>query len=295
MNGGPQHTKILEIGNVTKTLDEAYNVPSIQVVVFTGGEPTLHPKHLRFGIKQASELGFTVRMVTNAWWASSYDKAKSFLDELHSYGLKELNISYDDFHLPWLIKYGGERNIINAARSGAELGLKVLIAVTRDRSSKISAEYLRKLLKEERLSSVNVLEDFIAPIGSGRKLKTVRKLTDGGCNDAGTVLTVHPDGKVAICCGHVISTSAIEMLTIGNVRSENLESMITRMQRNVLYWWIFLRGSHDVLWSLSDEEIDHKCEACYLLGTKYRDRLLSIASKKEEIFNALREWEDVGV
>ncbi len=36
-------------------------------------------------------------------------------------------------------------------------------------------------------------------------------------------------------------------------------------------------------------------EACYLLGTKYKDKLLSLASKKEEIFNALMEWEDVGV
>lgn len=98
-----------------------------------------------------------------------------------------------------------------------------------------------------------------------------------------------------ICCGHVISTNAIEMLTIGNVKTEDLENMVTRMQRNVLFWWIFLRGPHDILWNLSDEEISHKCEACYLLGTKYKNRLLYLASKKEEIFNALREWEDVRI
>lgn len=297
MNGGPQHTKVLKIEYIAKTLDEAYSIPSIQVVVFTGGEPTLHPRHLKFGINYASELGFTVRMVTNAWWANGYKEAKSFLDELHSYGLKELNISYDDFHLPWLVKYGGERNIINAARAGVELGLKVLIAITKDRNSKISTKYLRKLLKDEELTgSVELLEDFIAPLGRGSNLKSnIKNLTDGGCSDAGTVLTVHPDGKVVICCGHTISTNAIEMLNIGNVKTENLGDMITQMQRNVLYWWIFLRGPHDILWSLSDEDISHKCEACYLLGTKYKDKLLSLASKKEEIFNALVEWEDVGV
>ena len=73
------------------------------------------------------------------------------------------------------------------------------------------------------------------------------------------------------------------MLTIGNVKTENLEDMVTRMQRNV-YRWIFLRGPHDILWSLSDEEISHKCEACYLLVTKYKDELLSLASKKEGDF-----------
>jgi hypothetical protein len=155
---------------------------------------------------------------------------------------------------------------------------------------------LKKLLEGEGLAgSVQLLEDFIAPIGRGKQLDTMKNLDDSGCVDAGAVLTVHPDGKVVICCGHIISTKAIEMLTIGDVKTENLEDMVTRMQRNVLYWWIFLRGPHDALWSLSDEEISHKCEACYLLGTKYKDRLLSLASKKEEIFKALKEWEDVRI
>ncbi len=298
VNAGPWYTQTLDVDYIIKTLDEAYSIPSIQVVVFTGGEPTLQPEHLRIGIKYASEHGFTTRMVTNAWWASSYKKAKSFLDDLYSYGLKELNISYDDFHSPWLNKYGGERNIINAARAGVELGLKVLIAVTRAKDSRISTEYLRRLLDDEGLAeSVELLEDFIAPIGRGHSLKdrAVRNLVDVGCTDAGTVLTVHPDGKVVMCCGHVISTKATDMLTIGNVKTESLGDIIMRMQRNVLYWWIFLRGPHSILWSLSNEKIHHKCEACYLLGTKYKDKLLSLASKKEEIFKALKEWKDVRV
>jgi MoaA/NifB/PqqE/SkfB family radical SAM enzyme len=99
---------------LAEVLDQAYNIPSIQVVVFTGGEPTLYPER----IKYAFELGFTVRLVTNAWWAGNYEEAKTFLEELHSYGLKELNISYDDFHLPWLTTYGGERISLMLRRLG---------------------------------------------------------------------------------------------------------------------------------------------------------------------------------
>jgi len=296
VNGGPWHTHLLDINYITKALEDAYEIPSIQVIVFTGGEPTLHLEHLKNSLRCAHELGFTARIVTNAWWANNYECAKSFLSELYSYGLEELNISYDDFHLPWLSKYGGERNIINAARAGVDLGLRVLIAITKVKNSKISSQYLRRMLKNEGLfTSVEFLEDFIAPIGRGKNLETVRNFTDTGCTDAGTVLTVHPNGKLVLCCGHVISTPAIEMLTIGDLKTENLGDLVTRMQRNTLYWWIFLRGPCNILRKLSNQEIYHKCEACYLLGTKYRERLLALSSKKEDIFKALKEWENVRV
>lgn len=64
---------------------------------------------------------------------------------------------------------------------------------------------------------------------------------------------------------------------------------VKKMQRNVLYWWIYSKGPYEILKFLNiDEEIYHKCEACNLLY-KYREKLKSIASKKEKIFKALIE------
>lgn len=277
-------------------MDDAYDIPSIQVVVLTGGEPTLYPKHLKTTISYAYKLGFTVRMVTNAWWASSYEKARKFLHELYSCGLRELNISYDDFHLSWLKKFGGESNIINAARAGTDIGMNVLIATTRDRNSTISTNYVKELLtKEGLIGRIEFLEDFIAPIGRGKHLTSVKNLSNNGCTDTGNVLTIHPDGKVVVCCGHIFSTEAVEILTAGNIKTDSLKDIIARIHKNVLYWWIFLRGPQEILWKLSDESIVHRCEACYLLGTKYRNKLALLASKKEHIFNALKRWEDVRV
>ena len=63
--------------------------------------------------------------------------------------------------------------------------------------------------------------------------------------------------------------------------------MIKRMQRNVLYWWIFLKGPIDVLNSISKKKkAYHKCEACYLLES-YKEDLRKLASRKEEIFSKL--------
>lgn len=95
----PKRDATLSHNRFCKVIDDAYDIPSIRVVVFTGGEPTLYPS-LKSGIEYASDNGFIVRLVTNAWWASSYKKSIEFLEDLHSRGLAELNISYDDFHLP---------------------------------------------------------------------------------------------------------------------------------------------------------------------------------------------------
>ena len=87
---------------------EAWYIPSIEITVFTGEELTL--KLLKEGIKYATDSGFIVRLVTNAWWASSREKALTFLKEL---GLKELNVSYDDFHSAFI----QGRNIVNTVKA----------------------------------------------------------------------------------------------------------------------------------------------------------------------------------
>ncbi len=283
----------LPIEYLRKTLDYAYSIPSIQVIVFTGGEPTLYP-HLKFGVKYASDMGFTVRMVTNAWWAESYKRAKEFLDELHSLGLKELNISYDDFHFEYLKKFGGEQNVINAVRASLDLGLTVLIAITKLPDSKITVKYLKNLLPAEfgnRAKNVLFIEDFIAPVGRAKKLKDELR-TDSdhlnfGCKDIGTI-AICPDGRITACCGHIFSSNALEMLTIGNIKNNDLTVAIKRMQRNVLYWWIALRGPQEILKILKiNKKVYHKCEACELLYNN-KEKLKTIASKKKEIFETLK-------
>ncbi len=295
--------ELLPINILLKAIDDAYEIPSIHVIVFTGGEPTLFPNHLKTGIKYAADRGFVVRLVTNAWWAESYEKAKEFLDELRSLGLKELNISYDDFHLEWLNKYGGERNVINAVKAAVDLGLTVLIGITKIPDSKITSKYVRNLLKSEGLENVMFIEDFIAPFGRAKTLR--RKMiglenilnvrTEVGCRDIGTSIAICPDGKIVACCGHIFSSKALEMFTIGNIKDNSLATAITRMQRNVLYWWIALRGPQEILRNLNYKgEIYHKCEACSLIWT-YKEKLRRLAQKKEDIFHALVNGEDINV
>jgi len=92
---GPNNHETISESIMKKAIEQAYYIPSIRAVIFTGGESTLHLELLKKGIRHAHEKSFLTRMVTNAWWAKTYEKAKLFLEELASCGLKELNVSYD--------------------------------------------------------------------------------------------------------------------------------------------------------------------------------------------------------
>ena len=278
-----KHKELLELKYIQKAIDEAYNIPSIQVVGFTGGEPTLHPNHLKNSIKYASEHGFIVRLVTNAWWAGNHDKAREFLEELSSYGLKELNISYDDFHLEYLSKYGGERNILNAVKAGVDLGLDVLVGITRCKGSRITSKYIRELLINENLyGSVEFIEDFIAPLGRGKNLATLRdeRMYNAGCKDIGFSIPILPDGRILACCGHILASEALSILTVGNIKLDTLENITKRIHRNVLYWLIHSRGPSYLLERFGENAL-HKCEACHKLALK-KERLKSLHLKKKK-------------
>jgi MoaA/NifB/PqqE/SkfB family radical SAM enzyme len=123
----PKRQEVLRLDTIKNILDQAYIIPSLRVVVFTGGEPTLHWDTLCQAIAYATEKGFVTRLVTNVWWADTITKAERILGDLCRSGLSELNISYDDFHAPYLSHYGGEQNVINAVRVALRLGITVLI------------------------------------------------------------------------------------------------------------------------------------------------------------------------
>ena len=287
INAGPWHSEVLPLDVVTRVLEEAYYISSIQLIVTTGGEPTLFPDHLRGLVKRASELSFITRVVTNAWWASTYEKARAFLDELKSLGLDELNISYDDFHDVFLRRYGGFNNVVNAAKAAVDLGIRVAIATIRGKRSLITAKWLRERLREVGLEDkVYILEDYLSPTSRAMSLFDDAVVNVGGlgCSDAGVNISVHPNGDVAFCCGHIINDGESSWFTrVGNVYRERLVDIVKRMRSNVLIWYIRLVGPHRLVWRFNEEEkVYHICHACHLLATKYWDRLVELAQRKEE-------------
>ncbi|MFZ8812006.1 MAG: radical SAM/SPASM domain-containing protein [Pyrobaculum sp.] len=273
IGSGPQHNSVLPINYVDKAIREASEVASIQVIAFSGGEPTLFPKHLEFGIRLSSELGLIPRLVTNAWWARSLEVARRYVKKWRELGLEELNISFDDFHLEYLQLFGGEQNVVNAVKAALEEGLRVAISVTKTYKSRITGKYLRKFLGEYA-DKVIIVEDFISPTGRASPLfdETGKELPPiGGCAYTGSEISIHPNGDVAFCCGHIITDPASAWFTrVGDITKEHLWDVVDRIQRNVLIWYIRFIGPHVLVKKFNEEEeAKHICHACHLLATKY--------------------------
>src|SRR5690348_8930809 len=103
MNSGPERRgERLTFDQMRKAIDELHSNSPLLVVIFAGGEPLLLGEHLLNAVAHADSLGILTRVVTNAYWATSKDVARRVLNQLREAGLQELNISCDDYHLPYI-------------------------------------------------------------------------------------------------------------------------------------------------------------------------------------------------
>lgn len=274
VESGPHRSEVLPRGLMVKAIEESVEVSSIRLVAFTGGEPTLFMGQLLEGIGLAHGRGFLTRLVTNAWWARTYEKAKEVVDRFREAGLDELNISYDRFHEPWLAMHGGFNNVINAAKAAREAGITVVVAVLKLLDGP-QPEYgtVRARLAEAGLEDVMVMQDAPAVLGRAASLPKdsipVYELPEVGCINSGSTLTVLPTGDVTYCCGHPIFSRGVAWFyRLGNVAVDPIPRLVEKMRRNALVLALRYAGPVRMLKELGLEEkrFSHICDACYLVA-----------------------------
>ena len=274
---------------IRKAIDEISEFPTVKVVSFTGGEPTLEMSNLKWAISYASKKGLITRLVTNGWWATDFNRALDILSELKQMGLKEFNMSFGDFHLPYL---GDEMKIVYAIKAAKELGLRCAIATVKAKGSKIDVPYIIKLLKKGSIdiSDIFFVTDYVTPVGRGRSIpeKSLvydRRPLDIGCFEILRYISVHPNGEVRLCCGQ--SMLEVPELLGGNIKRDRISDIIREAQQNILYWWLFIRGPKGILEYLNcraNRKFVNICDECRYLFTKCRKQLYrKIKEDKYEI------------
>lgn len=298
VSAGPNTNTVLPSYLMKKAIEQAYVVSTIRCIVFTGGESTLYLEQLKEGIAHASKMGFVTRLVSNAWWAKTLNNAIAFLGDLVKCGLNELNISYDDFHSPYLEQFGGENNICNAVKAATELGLTIIFGALIYKNAKVTNEYLRYLLSEKGIKGdIQYLEGFISPFGRAKEklssdyiIPYDDKTTYGACKEVGSTMLLLPEGNVLACCGHAVFSETQKLLLVDNISSNiQLWQIVERIQRNVLYWWFHLEGPSSVLKEIGIEtKVNNICELCQCLAANW-DKLNSLGNKKVEIFSQLKK------
>ncbi|HLF74787.1 MAG TPA: radical SAM protein [Anaerolineales bacterium] len=94
--GSPWQTGTLTLEQIHQILEQAKDA-GITHIYFEGGEPFLYYAILVQAVRKAAEMGFSVGIVSNAYWANSVADAEEWLRPFAG-RLADLSVSSDLFH-----------------------------------------------------------------------------------------------------------------------------------------------------------------------------------------------------
>ncbi|MBV9408392.1 MAG: radical SAM protein, partial [Candidatus Eremiobacteraeota bacterium] len=115
IGASPRATGAIPVPRIHGLIDEAAKIPTIDRIVFTGGECFLLGEDLDRLIRHAHLTGFETRVVTNGYWAVNERAAAQRASALFAAGLDEMMLSTGTFHQQFV----PVERIIAAARAVA--------------------------------------------------------------------------------------------------------------------------------------------------------------------------------
>jgi MoaA/NifB/PqqE/SkfB family radical SAM enzyme len=116
--GSPRQSGTLTLAQITDILQQAKDA-GIEWIYFEGGEPFLYYAIMVKGAQLAKQLGFHVGVVSNGYWARTFEDALEWLKPLTM--LEDLSVSSDLFHYDEMLS----RNTKNAVAAAEQLGIPI--------------------------------------------------------------------------------------------------------------------------------------------------------------------------
>jgi Radical SAM superfamily len=95
--GSPRQVGTMSVHDIREILGQAGDVGTIAWIYFEGGEPFLYYPVLVKGVEEAARRGFQVGIVTNAYWATSLQDAREWLEPFAG-RVHDLSVSSDLYH-----------------------------------------------------------------------------------------------------------------------------------------------------------------------------------------------------
>jgi len=260
--GSPRQEGTLSLARLLDILQQARDVPTVKWMYFEGGEPFLFYPVLRSGVERAARQGFSVGLVSNAYWATDVDDAIEWLRPFAGI-VRDLSISSDDYHGG----AGHERLARNALDAAARLDIPAsIMAVAQPGDA------------EARVAAGTLQDDRVAVMYRGRAAEaltdrvpwaTWRGFTDCPCEDLQSPDRVHldPFGNVHLCQG----------ISLGNVFHRSLRELCASYEpENHPIVGPLLNGGPAELRRRYRLELGagaaDACHLCYLARCALRDR-----------------------
>jgi organic radical activating enzyme len=301
-----------------RLIDEAA-AENYSLVAFTGGEPMLYGVGLARLIQRTTDHGMPSRMVSNAFWARTPEKAIQALEPLVVAGLRELNVSTGDEHS----RFVPIERVFHAIRAGLSRGLTCAIMVETRTANRVTKQSLsdhplfRETFTRREQESLTFCESPWMPLDpqeqfsypAGMTINADNLFRRPGCDSVIDTTTVLADGRIMACCG--LGTQKIPELQVGHVSTEGIGVSHRRAESDFLKRWIRDEGPERILaWAAAkdpritwEDQYAHKCQACLrlysdplvadVIRSHYEEKVLDVLSSEWLMHQPVREQPQV--
>jgi len=116
--GSPWQSGTMTLADIRFYLQQAQDTGTVTSVYFEGGEPFLYYPTLLRGVQLAHEMGFSVGIVSNSYWAISLEDALEWLKPFASL-IDDLSVSSDLYHYSEAVSQQAQ----NASQAAEQLGI----------------------------------------------------------------------------------------------------------------------------------------------------------------------------
>ena len=202
----------------------------IKVLSLTGGEPFIDIDRFRRIADCGRDHGMIVAVVTNAYWAHTYDDALAVLRTLPS--ISVLSVSTDAYHQRAI----SLDRVLNAVAAARECSIPCSVSIcTENREDPEHLRLVQRLAEKIGREAITTVTTLLA----GRALVTIKTPLYGQVHDPAPYYcepaaapVIFPDGRMIACIGPLITLRNDHPLVLGNAHEEPLANIFDRAEVN---------------------------------------------------------------
>jgi len=291
----PQIEHTMPYEEVVYHIDKALeNFPSLIVLVLTGGECFTLGENLDKIVRHASNKGLKTRVVTNAYWANTYDNAYERLFSLKDNGLCEFNVSTGDNHQ----KFVPFDNVVNAVVSAINVGITpVLIALESHDEANFTEQDIKQHPSLSELCAddkVKITNGVWIKFREGKGVELKNHDYARRCTSLFNTIVVNPYSQLLACCGLIVEHN--EYLKLGNALTNPIKKLYESQFDDIFKIWLYTHGPkyiYDTVQQIRGKEAQRFAHICLYCAKIVQDeeniRILQkiIASKIPDILYRL--------
>jgi organic radical activating enzyme len=248
----------------------------IKVLSLTGGEPLFDIERFRRIAEYAANQGLLTAAVTNAYWATSHERAVEVLRSIPP--IAALSISTDSYHQ----KQIPIQRVFHAIAAARECSIPCSVAICTESQDDPAYKSLLGQL-EATIGAENITT--VTTLLAGRALVTIQASVYETspepapyCCVPAAAPVIFPDGRVIACIGPLITLKTEHPLVLGDARKTPLEEIFDQAEVNPVLHALRVWGPSKLVELARAAGLNAKlpsafvegnvCDACYRLFSR---------------------------